>query len=410
MIREVPFDPIPIANYKDIVPAETYAEIEKLAKKLKGIRVIHLNTSPSGGGVAEILRSLVPLLKGLGLDADWFVSRKNDNFFRITKEIHNFLQGKKGDLTAAQRDVYLKTNQEVADFFNDKHADVWVIHDPQFVAISQFHKNLHPSIWRCHIDTSQPNLFVWRFLLPFIQKYDRYIFTLRKYLGPDLDYTKARIIAPAIDPLSRKNNPLDKSAADQIVARFGLDPSKPLVSQISRFDPWKDPWGVMDAYRIAKKEIPNLQLALIGAFAPDDPEADDIVADLKKYTKGDQNISILSNRDGVNDVEVNAFQVASDAIIQKSTREGFGLTVSEGMWKEKPVIGGRAGGIVQQLDDGETGFLVTTADQTAEKIVYLLENPEKSEEMGKKGREVVRHKFLITRLLLDHLHLYDELV
>src|SRR3990167_5081242 len=305
MIREVPFDPIPLANYKDIIPAETYAEIEKLAKKLKGIRVIHLNTSPSGGGVAEILRSFVPLLKGLGLDADWFVIRKNDNFFRITKEIHNFLQGKKGDLTAAQRDVYLKTNQEVAEFFKDKRADVWVIHDPQFVAISAFHKNLHPSIWRCHIDTSQPNLFIWRFLLPFIQKYDRYIFTMRKYLGPDLDYTKARIIAPAIDPLSRKNNPLDKSAADQIVARFGLDPGKPLVYQISRFDPWKDPWGVMDAYRVAKREIPDLQLTLIGAFAPDDPEANDIIADLKKYAKGDKHIFIFSNRDGVNDVEVN---------------------------------------------------------------------------------------------------------
>ena len=410
MIREVPFDPVPLTNYKDIAPEETIIEIEKLAKKLKGIRVIHLNTSPSGGGVAEILRSLVPLLKGLGLDADWFVSRKNDNFFRITKEIHNFLQGKRGDLTSEQRDVYLKTNQEVAEFFDDKRADVWVIHNPQFVAISQFHSHLHPSIWRCHIDTSRPNLFVWRFLLPFIQKYDRYIFTMRKYLGPDLDYAKARIIAPAIDPLSRKNNPLEKTAADEIVARFGLDPTKPLVSQISRFDPWKDPWGVMDAYRLAKKEFPLLQLALIGAFAPDDPEANDIIADLKKYAKGDQNIFILSNRDGVNDVEVNAFQVASDAIIQKSTREGFGLTVSEGMWKGKPVIGGKAGGIVQQLSDGETGFLVTTVEQTAEKIIFLLKNPDKAASMGRRGREVVRRKFLITRLLLDHLRLYDELV
>lgn len=410
MIREIPFDPIPISNYKDVAPEKTLEEIEKLSKKLKGIRVIHLNTSPSGGGVAEILRSFVPLLKGLGIDADWFVSRKNSHFFRITKEIHNFLQGKKGDLTSEQKDIYLKTNKEVAAFFSQLRADVWMIHDPQFVAMSEFHKNLHSAIWRCHIDMSKPNKSVWNFLLPYVQKYDRYIFTMRKYLGPGLDYEKAKTITPAIDPLSRKNNPLEKGAADQIISRFGLKPNKPLVSQISRFDPWKDPWGVMDAYRIAKKKFPDLQLALIGAFAPDDPEAIEIIADLKKYAKGDSDIYILSNLDGVGDIGVNAFQVASDAIIQKSTREGFGLTVSEAMWKQKPVIGGKAGGIVEQIVDGETGFLVTTVAETAEKVVYFLENPEKVKQMGLKGKERVRHKYLITRLLLDHLKLYEELV
>lgn len=410
MIREVPFDTIPISNYKDVAPEKTLEEIEKLAKKLKGIHVIHLNTSPSGGGVAEILRSLVPLLKDIGVDADWFVSRKNSHFFRITKEIHNFLQGKKGDLTSEQRDTYLKTNKEVASFFNQLRADVWVIHDPQFVAISEFHRNLHPVIWRCHIDMSKPNKSVWNFLLPYVQKYDRTIFTMRKYLGPELSYEKARFITPAIDPLSRKNNPLEKVAADQIISRFGLKPNKPLVSQISRFDPWKDPWGVMDAYRIAKKKFPDLQLALIGAFAPDDPGAIEIITDLKKYARGDKDIYILSNLDGVEDIGVNAFQVASDAIIQKSTREGFGLTVSEAMWKEKPVIGGKAGGIVDQIVDGETGFLVTTVSETAEKVVYFLQNPEKVKQMGRKGKERVRHKYLITRLLLDHLKLYEELV
>lgn len=233
---------------------------------------------------------------------------------------------------------------------------------------------------------------------------------MRKYLGPGLDYEKAKTITPAIDPLSRKNNPLEKGAADQIISRFGLKPNKPLVSQISRFDPWKDPWGVMDAYRMAKKKFPDLQLALIGAFAPDDPEAIEIIADLKKYAKGDSDIYILSNLDGVGDIGVNAFQVASDAIIQKSTREGFGLTVSEAMWKQKPVIGGKAGGIVEQIVDGETGFLVTTVAETAEKVVYFLENPEKVKQMGLKGKERVRHKYLITRLLLDHLKLYEELV
>ena len=233
---------------------------------------------------------------------------------------------------------------------------------------------------------------------------------MRKYIGPDLDYKKARIIPPAIDPLNKKNRPLNLKESDKIVRRYGVSATLPLISQISRFDPWKDPWGVVDAYRIAKREFPTLQLALIGVFAQDDPEAKLIVEDLKKYAKGDPDVFILSNLDGVGNVEVNAFQVASDIVIQKSTKEGFGLTVSEGMWKGKPVIGGKAGGIVEQIEDGKNGFLVTTVAETAEKIIYLLKNPEKANEIGREGRETVRDKFLITRLLLDHLKLYDELI
>lgn len=410
MIREVSVNPISISKYRGVAPEATLDEIEKLSKKLKGIRIVHLNTAPSGGGVAEILRSFIPLLKGVGIDAGWYASGKNPKFFAITKEIHNFLQGKKGELTQEQKDFYLKVNHEVASFFSDKRADVWVIHDPQFAPIVGSHKEFHPAVWRCHIDMSKPNLEVWRFLLPFIKKYDRTIFTMRKYLGPELAYEKARFIPPAIDPLSTKNNPLDKEKADQIIAKYKIDPDKPLVSQISRFDPWKDPWGVIDAYRIAKKDYSGLQLALIGFFAQDDPEAIEIIADLKKYSKGDPDIHILSNLDGVNDLEVNAFQVGSNAVIQKSTREGFGLTVAEGMWKQKPVIGGKAGGIVEQIVDGENGFLVSTVAETAEKIRYLLQNPGKEREMGEKGKERVRHRYLITRLLLDHLKLYEELV
>lgn len=410
MLQEVFLDPIQLSDYKNIISKDTYSEIEKAAKKLAGARVIHLNTSPTGGGVAEILRSLVPLQKGVGLETHWFRGMKNTNFFHTTKRIHNYLQGKKGDLTEKERALYLEASTEIGGTLSSLNADLWIIHDPQFVPVVKFYNTLHPSIWRCHIDTSKPNIFVWRFLLPFIQKYDRYVFTMRKYIGPDLDYRKARIIAPAIDPLSAKNKPLDLESADKIVHRYGVNAMLPLVSQISRFDPWKDPWGVIDAYRVAKREFPTLQLALIGVFAPDDPEAKVVVEDLKKYTKGDPNIFILSNLDGVGDIEVNAFQVASDVIIQKSTREGFGLTVTEGMWKGKPVIGGKAGGIVEQIEDGENGFLVTTVAETAEKIIYLLKNPEKANQVGEKGRETVREKFLITRLLLDELKLYDELV
>ncbi|OGY21073.1 MAG: hypothetical protein A2126_03690 [Candidatus Woykebacteria bacterium GWB1_45_5] len=410
MIEEVKLKQIKLAAYKDLISAEDYAEIEKLAKDLAGIKVVHLNTTSTGGGVAEILLSLVPLLKGVGINADWYTISAPKKFFEITKQIHNFLQGKKGDLSDAQREFYLKVNQEVAADFAAITADIWIIHDPQVAAVIEYHPNLHPSAWRCHIDTSHPNVFVWHFLSTFAQKYDRYIFTMRKYLGPGLDFKKAVVFTEAIDPLNRKNKAISKIKAEKVIERFGLDPQRPLITQVSRFDPWKDPWGVIDAYRVAKKEFPNIQLALIGSFASDDPEAYNIVGDLKKYAKGDPNIFILSNQDGVGYREVNGFQVASRVILQKSTREGFGLTVSEAMWKGKPVIGGKAGGIVEQIADGETGFLVTTATQAAEKIIYLLKNPKIAEKMGRVGKARVREKFLITRLLRDHLRLYDELV
>jgi len=410
MIQAIKLGPIRLAKYRNLVSAEVFSEIEQFAKKLAGLKVVHLNTTASGGGVAEILYTLVPLLNGVGLAARWYTIKVPKTFFETTKQMHNYLQGKKGDLSEAQRQLYLKINEGVAKDLLALKTDIWVVHDPQLAAVAGHLPNLHPSIWRCHIDTSHPNIFVWRFLLPFIQKYDCYIFTLRKYLGPGLEPQKAKIFTPAIDPLSVKNRPLPQNKAKEIISQFGINPEKPLISQISRFDPWKDPWGVIDAYRQAKKEIPTLQLALIGSFAADDPEANEVVADIKKYAKGDPAIFILSNQDKVFNLEVNAFQTVSNIIIQKSTKEGFGLTVTEGMWKGKPVIGGKAGGIVGQIVDGETGFLVTTAAQTAEKIVYLLKNPDKAVKMGKKGKERVREKFLITRLLLDHLKLYDELV
>lgn len=410
MLQEIELPDIPLSKYKDLIDKDTYGKIEKTAKVLAGLRIVHLNTSATGGGVAEILRSLVSLLNSMGLNAKWYLASVDGGFFTITKEIHNFLQGKKGILTEKDKATYLEINEKIAGELSKLEADVWVVHDPQFAATINSFSGLHPAIWRCHVDTSHPNPQVWDFLLPFIQKYDRYVFTIRKYLGSGLSYEKAKIIPPAIDPLNEKNDPLPAETANKLVSRFGVDPDKPLISQISRFDPWKDPWGVIDAYRIVKKEIPDVQLALIGSFAPDDTQAQEILEDIKKYAKKDKDIAILSNLDGVDSVGVNAFQVASDVVVQKSTKEGFGLTVSEAMWKEKPVIGGRAGGIVDQIVDGETGFLVSTVSQTAEKILYLMKETSESARMGLKGKERVRQKYLITRLLLDHLNLYKELV
>ena len=408
MIHLVETKTINLVDYKNLIGKESYEEILLSANQLKGLRVLHINTT-TDGGVGEILKTLIPLLKNVGVDASWYIFEKNSAFFKVSKELHNFLQGKKGDLTQEQKSNYLDINTQVAKYLDQKEFDLLVVHDPQPAGVLQFLPKKVKSIWRCHIDTSNPNPDVWNWFLQFLSGYDRYVFTLRKYIGEGIDYEKCRIIHPAIDPLNEKNDPLPLETANETVKKFKVDPENPLVSQVSRFDPWKDPWGVIDAYRIAKTQIPNLQLALVGVFAPDDPEALDIEKDLIKYSKNDPDIHILSNKDGVGPREVNAFQVASSVIIQKSTREGFGLTVSEGMWKEKPVIGGRAGGIVEQIIDGEIGYLVTTAAQTAEKIIYLLENPAEATKMGQKGKERVRQHFLITRMLLDHLKLYKEL-
>jgi len=409
MIQPAETKTINLVDYKNLIGEEKYKEILLFANQLKGLRVLHINTT-TDGGVGEILKTLIPLLKNAGVDTSWYIFEKNTDFFKVSKELHNFLQGKKGNLTQTQKSIYLDINGRVAEELNQKEFDFLVVHDPQPAAVLKFLPKRVKSIWRCHIDTSNTNPDVWNWFSQFLSGYERYVFTLRKYIGSGINYEKCRIIHPAIDPLNEKNNPLPLEVANETVKKFGIDPENPLVSQISRFDPWKDPWGVIDAYRIAKTEVPNLQLALVGIFAPDDPEALDIEKDLIKYSKNDPDIHILSNKDGVGPREVNAFQVASSVIIQKSTREGFGLTVSEGMWKGKPVIGGHAGGIVEQIVDGGTGFLVTTAAQTAEKIIYLLKNPQKAKEMGQKGRERVRENFLITRLLLDDLKLYKELV
>lgn len=409
MIHKVETKPINLASYKNLIGDKKYREILNTANQVNHFKVIHLNTTTEGG-VGEIQKTLIPLLENVGIDVDWYVFEKNTDFFRISKEIHNFLQGKKGVLSDQEKSIYLEVNRKVSEKLREQKFDLLVVHDPQPAASIKFFPGKVKSIWRCHIDTSSPNPEIWNWISGFLHDYDLYVFTLRRYIAEGINYEKCRIIHPAIDPLNEKNNPLPPKTAAEIVKRFGIKPENPLVCQISRFDPWKDPWGVIDAYRIAKSQILNLQLALVGVFAPDDPEALEIEKDLIKYSGNDPDIHILSNQDGVGPKEVNAFQVASNVIIQKSTREGFGLTVSEAMWKEKPVIGGHAGGIVDQIVDGETGFLVTTASQTAEKIIYLLNHPQEAKKMGQKGKERVRENFLITRLLLDELSLYKELV
>jgi trehalose synthase len=287
-------------------------------------------------------------------------------------------------------------------------ADVWVVHDPQPLAAIEFQPRAHPAIWRCHIDTSTPNPGVRDFLLPYMRQYDKLVFSIGQFALPGLDADKLNFVTPAIDALVSKNAPLDEHYARRVVQKFGPQPDRPLITQVSRFDPWKDPIGVVDAYRIVKRRHPGLQLALVGMTARDDPEASRVFAEVQQYVHGDRDVYLLTEHNQVGNFEVNAFQTASDVVVQKSLREGFGLTVSEAMWKGSPVVGGRVGGIVAQIDDGKDGFLVSSVQECADRIEQLLGNKAASVEMGRRAREHVRERFLMPTLLLNYHRMLDS--
>jgi trehalose synthase len=397
-------------SYIDIVGKEKIKEIKDFSSNLKGLRVLHVNSTAYGGGVSEILRTLVPLMRDVGLDAEWRTILGDKRFFNVTKAFHNALQGMDIKLNQEMRDIFLEYNRKNAEKFDGEY-DFVVIHDPQPVAIYYYLKT-YPGkwIWRCHIDLTNTNITFWNFIKPFVEIYDSYIFTLKNYAQEDLFEEKINIITPSIDPLSEKNDPLEFNESKKIFENYKIDTSRPIILQVSRFDPWKDPLGVIDAYRIVKKQFPDVQLVMAGSMATDDPEGIEYYEKTKSYAGEDPNISLLTNLDGVGDKEINAFQVASDVIVQKSTREGFGLTVTEGLWKGKPVIGGNVGGIPIQIINGENGFLVNNINECAEKIIFLLKNPEISRKMGKKAKECVRNNFLITEHLYNYLKLFKNLL
>ncbi|HID87812.1 MAG TPA: glycosyltransferase [Anaerolineae bacterium] len=410
MLQTVEVQPKSLADYRPIVGEEVIVSIRELAADLQGARVLHVNATAYGGGVAEILSSLVPLMRDVGLDAQWQVIAGADEFFSVTKAFHNGLQGAEIPLTAEMKAIYDRYNERNAAAFEGDH-DFIVVHDPQPAALLHFHgpEGGGHWIWRCHIDTSTPNPAFWEFLTPYLNLYEAGIFTMEKYVGPGLDFPHLAIIPPTIDPLSPKNAPMPLERAREIVASFGPNPEQPLITQVSRFDPWKDPLGVIDAYRLVKREIPQVQLALVGSMASDDPEGWHYLDRTIRHAGEDFDIHILHNFHGVGALEVGAFQTASDVIVQKSIREGFGLVVTEALWKGKPVVGGRAGGIPLQVLDGETGFLVGDVEECAQRALYLLRNPEKARAMGTRGREHVRGNFLITRHLRDYLQLFRDL-
>ena len=410
MLQTVKLQPKSLADYAPIVGDEAIEHIRALAEPLKGARVVHVSATAFGGGVSEMLYTLVPLMRDVGLDARWQIITGSDEFFNVTKSFHNGLQGMGLPLTEAMKDIWRQYNEYNAAAFEGEY-DFVIVHDPQPAGMRVYRqgKGGRHWIWRCHIDTSTPNPAFWEFIVPYLQVYDAGIFTMQQYVGQGLTFPHLAIMTPTIDPLSPKNAAQSSEESRQIVRSYGLDLSRPLLTQVSRYDPWKDPLGVIDAYRLVKQEVPGVQLALLGSMASDDPEGWTYYDRTVRHAGEDFDIYILHNFHGVGNREVNAFQAISDVVIQKSTREGFGLVVTEALWKGTPVVGGNVGGIPLQVLDGETGFLVDSVETCAEKTLYLLQHPDEARRMGERGREHVRKNFLSTRHLRDYLQLFTDL-
>jgi trehalose synthase len=413
VLTAVPTTPKSIEDYRAVIGDERLDELHALAAPLRDARVLHVNATAFGGGVAEILSTLIPLMNDLGMHAEWQIIKGADEFFNITKAMHNSLQGMYVDWTPAARELWLNYNRLNAEMFDDTY-DFVVIHDPQPAAILNCldqRQGAHRGrwVWRCHIDLTDAQAEIWDFLRPFVEPYDGAIFTLQSYVKEDLNAPRIFSVPPAIDPLSPKNVELPLATVDEILARYGVDPTRPMITQISRFDPWKDPLGVIEVYRMLKPEFPGLQLVMIASMASDDPEGWSWYERVVRRAGEDYDIHVLSNLNGVGNIEVNAFQRAARVVIQKSTREGFGLVVSEALWKGRPVVAGNVGGIPLQIVDGETGFLVSTTEDCAAKVGWLLAHPVEAAVMGSKGIEFVRDKFLTTRYLRDYLSIFGQL-
>lgn len=410
MLKTVELRAQALTNYAAVIGDEVIEQIRTLAKPLVGARVLHISATAFGGGVAEMLYTLVPLMRDVGLNAEWRIITGSDDFFTVTKSFHNGLQGMDLPLTEAMKDIWRKYNEYNAAAFEGEY-DFVIVHDPQPAGMRVYceGKGGRRWIWRCHIDTSTPNPAFWEFIVPYLQVYDAGIFTMQQYVGQGLTFPHLAIVTPTIDPLSPKNAEQSSDESRKIVHSYGIDLNRPLLTQVSRYDPWKDPLGVIDAYRLVKREVPGVQLALLGSMASDDPEGWTYYDRTVRHAGEDFDIYILHNFHGVSNREVNAFQKESNVVIQKSTREGFGLVVTEALWKGTPVVGGNVGGIPLQVLDGETGFLVDSIETCAEKTLHLLRHPDEAKRMGREGREHVRNNFLSTRHLRDYLQLFTSL-
>lgn len=394
-----------LESYAQITGQDVITQLRQLAEPMRGMKVVHVNSTRMGGGVAEILYKLVPLMNELGLETHWEVIEGNNDFYQCTKSFHNALQGNQVVISEALLRNFEETNRENAEKLRPKleDADIVFIHDPQPAPLLRYMPDRKGTwIWRCHIDVSRPYRPVWKYLRPFLLDYDASIWSLSDFAQP-LPHPQY-LVPPSIDPLSDKNIDLPESEINGIYDRFDIDPDRPLITQVSRYDRFKDPVGVIHGYRYAKRFIPGLQLVLAGGSATDDPEGEAVLNEVYDAANNDSDVKILLLPSDAHRT-INALQRASDIILQKSTREGFGLTVTEAMWKGRPVIGGNTGGIRLQVINHHTGFLVSTPEGAALRTRYLLNHRDILENMGMKAKQFVRDHFLLTRHLGEYLTL-----
>ncbi|MFC1557728.1 glycosyltransferase [candidate division KSB1 bacterium] len=398
-----------LTDYRHIVGDKVITDIYKKARKLYGKPILHINSTYMGGGVAEILNSLVPLMNDVGLNAGWRIIRGTTDLFTITKKFHNAIQGDPINLSEIKKKLYISANEDFSTYTHINH-DLVVIHDPQPLPLVQFYNKRQPWIWRCHIDLSNPNPDLWEFFKGFIIRYDSVIVSNEKYKKEDLP-VEYSIFAPVIDPLTTKNMELSDKDIARYLKKFNVPTDKPIITQISRFDKWKDPIGVIDVFKLIKEKV-DCRLVMCGSMASDDPEGIIIYEKVKQRAK-----ELIESGDVIlitseNNVLVNALQRSSAVVIQKSLKEGFGLTVTEALWKETPVIASNVGGIPLQIVDGKNGFLVEPQDKQgfADRALEILKNPSLGEDIGKEAKEYVRKHFVITRLLSDYLGLFNELL
>jgi trehalose synthase len=415
-----------LQDYVDVVGEDRIQRLYELSEKLSAKSVLHVNSTAIGGGVAEILNRMVPLMNDLGLDTRWDVMKGGHEFFNITKKFHNSLQGGPEYITKDMFETYFKYNRiNASDISFDK--DVTVIHDPQPAALID--RGIDTKwVWRCHIDVSSSLRYrpafelmgirrhikksrlsqtkVWKFLKTFVDRYDASIFSMASFARPDLKIPQY-MVPPSIDPLGEKNRKLKDSEIDKILDKHEISRDKPIMAQIGRFDRFKDPLGVIDAYKIVKKSI-DCQLILAGGAATDDPEGAEVFKEVQKKAMGEKDIHLIT-LPPFSDLEINVFQSVSSVVLQKSLKEGFGLTISEALWKGVPVIGGAIGGIPSQIIDGVTGYLVHSTEGAANRAAYLLRNPDEAKRLGENGHEYVKEKFILTRHLRDYLLIFHAL-
>lgn len=416
MIEKVQTQDKNIKDYQKFISADLNREIKGFTDSLKGKKIVHINSTSrlGGGGVAEILHGLIPLQKSLGIETDWYVIKPTKKFFEITNKIHNSLQGLEDKLSEEEKKFYISQSKKIAGCVENVNADFWVMHDPQPLAIPFYSKKINPVISRIHIDIASPLPDTWDFIFPFFKPYKKIIVSTHEFINHRLPKEKVNVFPPAIDPLKAKNTTMKKEHARMILENIGINPTKPIISQVSRLDPFKDPIGVIKAFYLAKRDIPNLQLVLMAQnLANDNPCSKKIFEKVKRYMKGDRDIFLFYDPKKIsyeNDILVNAIQTASDVILQKSIREGFGLTITEAMWKEKAVIAGRVGGIKVQIRDGYNGYMVSSVEHCASKIVELLKDKKRRHLLGTHAKKSVAQNFLLPRLLRDHLEMASKAI